>query len=38
MKRFEWSRAIQHFVMLTSCDFRLKMFHKINPKNQSNEY
>ena len=32
MKRFDWSRAIQHFVMFTSCDFRLKMFQKMNPK------
>ena len=32
MKRFDCLRAIQHFVMFTSCDFRLKMFHKMNPK------
>ena len=38
MKRSDWSRAIQHFVMFTSFDFRLKMFHKMEKKNQSSEY
>ena len=38
MKRFDWSRAVQQFVMFTSLDFWVKMFYKIKPKNQSNEY
>ena len=38
MKRFNWSRAVQHFVMFTSLDFRMKMFHKMNPKYKSSEY
>ena len=38
MKCFDWLRAIQHFVIFTSCDFRLKLFHKMSPKNQSCQY
>ena len=39
MRRFDWSKAMQHFVMFTSLDFRVKMFHKMNPKKkQSSEY
>ena len=38
MKRFDWSRAVQHFVMFTSLNFRVKMVYKMNTKNQSSEY
>ena len=32
MKRFDWSRAVQHFAMFTTLDFRVKMFLKLNPE------
>ena len=38
MKQFDWSTAVQQFVMLISLDFWVIILHKMNSNNQSSEY